>query len=174
MNENKNACLYKLLKANLIAFAAVVLLFLLTSSFWTSLKIVYVSAGIPISMCIIGRYDFPKEEHKENVYLACCVPYYISLLVSREIWGYLNVDFIVFSCAFVILLILETYYQTLYEKSQRKIEFENERVTQIVGYYREQLAKYTTPYELHTIDDEFAYKYGRRFIDTINVEEHND
>lgn len=174
MNESENACLCKLLKANLIALAVVAILSLFTSSFWTSLKIVYVSAGIPISMCIIGRYDFPKEAHKENVYLACCVPYYISLLVSRKIWGYLNISFIVFSCAFVILLILETYYQTLYEESQRKIEYEKERVTQIVGYYREQLAKYTTPYELHTIDDEFAYKYGRRFIDTINDEKHND
>ncbi len=125
-------------------------------------------------MCIIGRYNFPKEAHKENVYLACCVPYYISLLVSRKIWGYLNIDFIVFSCAFVILLILETYYQTLYEESQRKIEHEKERVTQIVGYYREQLAQYTTPCELQAIDDEFTYKYGRRFIDTINDEKHND
>lgn len=48
MNESENACLCKLLKANLIALAVVAILSLFTSSFWTSLKIVYVSAGIPI------------------------------------------------------------------------------------------------------------------------------
>lgn len=164
MKKSKNTFAYKLIKANLIALAVVTVLYLLTSSLWISFKIVYISAGIPISMCIIGRYHFPKEEHKENVYLTCCVPYYISLIVSQKIWGYLNVDFIVFLCAFVILLIIEEYYQALYDESQREAERDRDSATQVISRYREQLLLYISPDELRAIDDEIIYKYGRKFI----------